>query len=39
MAVVLFTEEDVLRLICGNAPQIGRSLDESQSSYDELKGE
>ena len=32
-------EEDVLRLICGHAPQSGRSLDEKLSFYDELKCE
>ena len=32
-------EEDALRLICGHAPQGGRSLEEKQSSYDELKCE
>ena len=32
-------EEDVLRLICRYAPQSGRSLEEKQSSYDELKCE
>ena len=37
MTVVVF-EEDVLRLICGYAPQFGRSLEEKQS-YDELKCE
>ena len=39
MTVVVVFEEDVLRLICGYAPQSGRSLDEEQSFYDELKGE
>ena len=38
MAVVLIFEEDVLRLICGYAPQNGRRLDKKQSFYDELKG-
>ena len=38
MTVVVF-EEDVLRLICGYAPQSGRSLEEKQSFYDKLKGE
>ena len=37
MAVVVF-EVDVLRLICGYAPQGGRGLEE-KSFYDELKGE
>ena len=32
-------EEDVLRLICGYAPQSGRSLEEKQSFYGELKCE
>ena len=35
MTVVVF-EEDVLRLICGYAPQ---SFEEKQSFYDELKCE
>ena len=34
-----FFEEDVLRLICGYDPQSGRSLEEKQSFYDELKCE
>ena len=38
MTVVVF-EGDVLRLICGYAPQSGRSLEEKQSFYDELKCE
>ena len=38
MAVVVF-EEDVLRFICGYAPQSGKSLDEKWSFYDELKCE
>ena len=38
MSVVVF-EEDVLRLICGYAPQSGRSFEEKQSFYDELKCE
>ena len=33
MTLVVF-EEDVLRLICGHAPQSGRSLEEKQSFYD-----
>ena len=37
MAVVLAFEEDVLRLICGYAPQSQKSLEEKQSYY-ELKG-
>ena len=39
MAVVVIFEEDVLRLICGCAPQSGRSLEEKQSFYDKLKCE
>ena len=39
MTVVAAFEEDVLRLICGYAPQSGRSLGEKQSFYDELKCE
>ena len=31
--------EDVLRLVCWYAPQSGRSLEEKQSFYDELKCE
>ena len=38
MTVVVF-EEDVQRLICGHAPQSGRSLEEKQSFYDEMKCE
>ena len=38
MAVVLFFEEHVLRLICLFAYQDG-SFEEEQSFYDELKGE
>ena len=34
--IVVVLEEDVLRLICGYAPQSGRSLEEKQSFYDEL---
>ena len=37
-AVVVF-EENVLRLICGYAPHVERSLEEKQSFYDELKSE
>ena len=36
--VVVF-EEDVLRLTCGYAQQRGRSLEEKQSFYDEVKCE
>ena len=32
-------EEDLLRSICGYAPENGRSLEEKQSFYDELKCE
>ena len=32
-------EEDVLRLICGYAPQSGRNLEEKQSFYDKPKCE
>ena len=39
MPVVLVFEEDVLRLICGYAPQNGRQFEEKQSFCDELKGE
>ena len=38
MTVVVF-EEDVLRLICGYAPQSGISFEYRQSLYDELKYE
>ena len=38
MTVVVF-EKNVLRLICGYAPQSGRRLEEKQSFYDELKCE
>ena len=38
MTFVVF-EEDVLRLICGYAPQSARSLEENQSFYYELKCE
>ena len=39
MTVVVVFDEDVLRLICGDAPQTGRCLEEKQSFYDELKVE
>ena len=39
MTIAVVFEEDVLRLICGLAPQSGRSLYEKQSFYDELKCE
>ena len=39
MTPVVVFEEDVLRLIYGYAPQCGRSLEEKQSFYDELKCE
>ena len=38
MTLVVF-EEDALRLICGDAPQSGRSLEEKQKICDELKCE
>ena len=38
MTVVVF-EEDVLRLVCGYVLQGGRSFEEKQSFYDELKCE
>ena len=37
--IIVVLEEDVLRLICGYAPQSGRSLEGRQSFYDELKCE
>ena len=37
--VVVVHEEDVLRLICGYAPQSGRSLEEKQCFHDELNCE
>ena len=39
MITFVVFEEDVLRLICGHAAQSGRSLEEKQSFYDELKCE
>ena len=39
MITLVVFEGGVLRLIYGYAPQSGRSLEEKQSSYDELKGE
>ena len=39
MTVLDVLEEDVLRLICGYAPQSGTSLEEKQSFYDKLKCE
>ena len=39
MTLVAVLEEDVLRLICGYAPQSGRSLEDKQSFHDELKCE
>ena len=39
MTLLVVFEEDVLRLICGYAPQSGRSLERKQSFYDELKCE
>ena len=35
ITLVVGFEEDVLRLICGYAPQSGRNLEEKQSFYDE----
>ena len=37
--VVVVFKKDVLRLICGYAPQSVRSLEEKHSFYDELKCE
>ena len=39
MSLYVVFEEDVLRLICKCVPQIGRSLEEKQSFYYELKCE
>ena len=39
MMILVVFEEDVLRLICGYATQSGRSLEEKQSFYNELKCE
>ena len=39
MRVVVVFYEDVLRFIYGYALQCGRSLEEKESFYDELKGE
>ena len=39
MKTVVVLEEDALKLICGYAPQRGRSLAEKQSLYDEPKCE
>ena len=39
MTVVVAFEEVMLRLICGYAPQSGRSLEDKQCFYDELKCE
>ena len=39
MTVVVVFEGDVLRLICGHAPQIGRHLEEIQTFYVEQKYE
>ena len=38
MTIVVY-EEGVLRLICGHAVQSGRSYEEKQSFYDDLKCE
>ena len=37
--ITLVVFEEVLMLICGNAPQGHVRLEEKQSFYDELKGE
>ena len=37
MSAVVVLEEDVMRLICGHAPQSGRCLEENQYFNDELK--
>ena len=39
MTTVVVFDEDVLRLICGYAPQSGKSLEGKESFYDELRGE
>ena len=39
MKTVVLFEACVLRLICGYAPQSGKSLEEKQSFYDKLKCE
>ena len=39
ITLVVAFEEDMLMLICWYAPQNGRSLEEKQSFYDELKCE
>ena len=39
MMTVVVIEEDVLRLVCGYAPQSGRSFEEKQSFYDKPKCE
>ena len=39
MTLVVVFEKDVLRFICGYVPQGGRSLENKQSIYDELKCE
>ena len=33
MILLVVYEQDVLRLVCGYAPQSGRSLEEKQSFY------
>ena len=38
MTVVAVLEKDVLRMICGDAPQ-SAVMEEKQSFYDEMKGE
>ena len=39
MSLVVVFGEDMLRLICGYAPQSGGNLEEKQSFYDKLKCE
>ena len=39
MTTFVVLEENVMRLICGYAQHGGRSFEEKQSSYDELKCE
>ena len=40
MAVMVVSKDDVLRLICGYAPQSGRRFEKKKKSfYDDIKGE
>lgn len=39
MTIVMVFEEEVVRLICGYAPQSGRTREEKECFYDELAGE